>query len=143
MKKHYTVILLQAFLLVLLAGCSKDFLKPYEDRVEGGVWELHDVDKHGIGGGFDPVFTGGRFEFFSGRRLRYVDQSGNEYEGNWDIRKYNTGDGRIRSLSVTAIDFQNQRVLTENFDDMQFSGTDRFRAYVYTGNRTYVFRFKR
>ena len=56
MNKHYTLILLLAF---SLAACSKDFLKPYEDRIEGGTWELHDVDRRGIGGGYDPLFTGG------------------------------------------------------------------------------------
>lgn len=141
MKKHYTLILL---LSLTLFGCSKDFLKPYEDRIEGGTWELHDIDRQGFGGGFDPMFTGGRFTFFSGGEMEYTDQDGNFYEGSWNMRKYNGPDGgRVRSLSVTAIDFTNNRVLTENFDDMQFSGTDRFRAFIYTGNRTYVFRFKR
>jgi hypothetical protein len=140
MNKHYTLILLLAF---SFAGCSKDFLKPYEDRVEGGTWELHDVDRRGIGGGYDPPFTGGRFNFFSGGELTYIDAAGNVYEGSWSMRKYNGSEGRVRQLSVTAIDFTNNRVLTENFDDMQFSGTDRFRAFVYTGNRTYIFRFKR
>jgi hypothetical protein len=142
MKKHYTIILLLA---LIQFGCSKDFLKPYEERIEGGTWELHDIDRQGIGGGYDPRFTGGRFQFFSGGELEYTDQAGNFYEGSWNMRKYNGGpDGdRVRSLTITAIDFTNNRVLTESFDDMQFSGTDRFRAFVYTGNRTYVFRFKR
>lgn len=140
MSKHYTVILLLVFTLF---GCSKDFLKPYEDRIEGGTWELHDIDRRGIGSGYDPPFTGGKFNFLSGGELIYTDPSGNVYEGSWSMRKYNTADGRVRSLSLTAIDFQNNRVLAEDFDDMQFSGTDRFRAFVYTGNRTYVFRFKR
>ena len=143
MKKNYTLIFLSAFSLLLVAGCSKDFLKPYEDRIEGGTWELHDVDRRGIGGGYDPMFTGGRFTFLDNGELLYVDEAGNQYEGSWSIRKYNSGDGRIRTLSITAIDFQNQRVLAEDFDNIQFSGTNRFRAFVYTGNRTYIFRFKR
>lgn len=143
MKKHYILIFLSVFFLLLVAGCSKDFLKPYEDRVEGGTWQLHDIDRQGIGGGYDPRFTGGRFIFLPGGELQYTDEAGNQYEGSWSIRKYNTESGRVRTLSITAIDFNNQRVLAEDFDDMQFSGTDRFRAYVYTGNRTYVFRFKR
>ena len=143
MNKHYTLIFLSVFSLFLVAGCSKDFLKPYEDRVEGGTWDLHDIDRQGIGGGYDPQFTGGRFEFLPGGELFYTDEAGNQYEGSWSIRKYNAENGRVRTLSLTAIDFNNQRVLSEDFDDMQFSGTDRFRAYVYTGNRTYVFRFKR
>lgn len=140
MNKHYTLILLFAF---SLAGCSKDFLKPYEDRIEGGTWELHDVDRRGIGGGYDPQFTGGKFIFSDRGELTYTDPAGNVYEGSWNMRKYNSDGGRVRQLSITAIDFANNRVLTETFDDMQFSGTDRFRAFVYTGNRTYIFRFKR
>lgn len=143
MNKNYTLILLSVFPLMLVAGCSKDFLKPYDDRVEGGTWELHDIDRRGIGAGYDPQFTGGRFVFLSGGELLYTDEAGNQYNGSWSIRKYNADNGRVRTLSVTAIDFNNQRVLTEDFDDMRFTGTDRFRAFVYTGNRTYVFRFKR
>src|SRR5687768_13206057 len=99
MIKHYTVILL---LVVTFSGCSKDFLKPYEDRVEGGTWELHDVDRRGIGGGYDPPFTGGRFNFFPGGQLEYIDLAGNVYEGSWSIRKYNSDNGRVRQLSITA-----------------------------------------
>ena len=143
MGKNYTLIFLSVFSLFLVAGCSKDFLKPYEDRIEGGTWELHDVDRRGIGGGYHPMFSGGRFNFFDNGELHYVDEAGRQYEGSWSIRKYDGPDGRIRTLTITAIDFQDQRVLSESFDDMQFSGTDRFRAYVYTGGRTYVFRFKR
>jgi hypothetical protein len=143
MGKHYTLIL-SAFSLLLVAGCSKDFLKPYEDRIEGGTWELHDIDRRGIGGGgYDPVFTGGRFNFFDNGELHYVDEAGNEYEGTWSMRKYDTGDGRVRSLTITAIDFNSQRVRFESFDDMQFSGTNRFHAFVYSGGKTWVFRFRR
>lgn len=140
MNKHYTLILLLSF---TLAGCSKDFLKPYEDRIEGGTWELHDVDRRGAGGRYDPPFTDGRFNFFPGGQMTYTDHAGNLYEGSWTMRKYNYGDDRVRQLSVTVIDFTNNRVITENFDDMQFTGTNRFKAFVYVGNRTYVFRFKR
>jgi hypothetical protein len=143
MNKHYTLIFLSSFTLLMVAGCSKDFLKPYEDRIEGGTWELHDIDRRGIGSSYDPQFNGGRFNFYDGGELYYVDQAGNEYEGSWNIRKYDSEQGRVRTLTITAIDFQNQRVLTENFDDMEFTGTDRFRAYVYSGGKTTVFRFKR
>ena len=145
MKKHYTYILPVVLLYFLLTGCSKDFWKPYADRIEGGTWHLYDVRSHGIGSRYTPPFTGGRFNFLQAGRLTYTDDAGNEYEGSWKIRKQRNGaDGNdVHTLSITAVNFQTQDVLSEYFDDMRFTATNKFRAFVYYGSRTYVFLFGR
>lgn len=141
MNKFYFLLLPAA--VFLAAGCSKDFLKRYDDRIEGGTWTLYDVKSAGVGSGYGLPLTTGYFTFFSSGDLDYVDGQGNTYEGSWDIRKEYFDDQTRRQLQITVVDFNNQRVLTETFDDMQFTGTDKFRAFVYNGGRTYTFKFKR
>jgi hypothetical protein len=141
MKKLYFLLLPALF--ILAAGCSKDFLKPYDDRIEGGTWELYDVKSFGVGGGYSLPFTTGRFKFFGNGELEYTDGQGNLYEGSWNIRKENYSDETLRRLIITAVDFNSQHVLSETFDDMQFTSTDRFKAFVYAGARTYTFKFRR
>lgn len=140
MKKLY-LLLFPA--LLLAAGCSKDFLKPYDDRIQGGTWQLYDINSLGIGGGYDLVFTGGSFHFLSGGRLEYIDDQGNLYEGSWNIRKEYRDDDTRRQLNITVVDFQTRELISEVFDDMQFTGTDKFKAFIYAGSRTYTYKFKR
>jgi hypothetical protein len=156
MKKIYPLVLLP-FLFVLLAGCSKDFLKNYEDRIDEGTWELFDIDKRGIGSGNMPIpFTGGFFQFDPSGSLHYRDQAGNEYEGSWDMgtdtyEDCNTdADGNtncsynyVRTMSITLVNFRTQQVKTEFFEEIRFTETDRFRAFIRRGLKTYVFFFKR
>ena len=141
MKKLYFLLLPICFLF--FTGCSKDFLKRYEDRVEGGSWELYDVNSFGIGGGTTLNVTSGRFTFLGGGQLEYRDNDGNLYQGTWDIRKEYYTDQTVRQLHIYAVDFTNQRVVSEVFDDMQFTGTNRFKAFIYANTRTYTFKFKR
>ena len=54
MKKIY-LIFIPVFLL-LIAACSKDFLKSYDKRITGGTWELYDVNNFGIGSRYNPAF---------------------------------------------------------------------------------------
>ena len=155
MKKLYFLILLFPALLSL--GCSKDFLKRYEDRIEG-TWQLTDVDRIGWGGSTSGLnFRDGLFTFTDNGGLEYVSTSGQVYQGSWDMRRdwvrdrcytnedgYNECDDRyVRSMQVTAVDFTNQEIRSEYFDEIIFTSTNRFKAYIYTGSRSYVFRFKR
>ena len=145
MKKHYTYILPVLLLYFSLAGCSKDFWKPYAERVEGGTWHLYDVRSQGFGSRYTTPFTGGRFQFLPAGRLIYTDDAGNTYEGSWKIRKQRNGadEQEVHTLSITVINFQTQDLLSEFFDDMRFTGTNKFGAFVYYGSRTYVFLFER
>jgi hypothetical protein len=155
MKKLYFFTLLVP--IFLLAGCSKDFLKRYEERIEG-VWRLTDVDRLGLGGNTSGVvFRDGLFTFSDGGGLEYVSTTGEVYQGSWDLRRnwvnnqcytdedghYECDDRYVRSMHITAVDFNNQDIRSEYFDEIVFTGTNRFKAYVYTGARSYVFRFRR
>src|SRR5688572_9510678 len=137
MKKIYPLVLLPC-LYVVLAGCSKDFLKNYEDRIDQGTWELFDIDKRGIGSGNMPIpFTGGFFQFDPSGNLFYTDQNGNEYEGSWDMGTRTSQDcstdddgntncttNQVRTMSLTAINFQTQNVKSEFFEEIRFTSTD-------------------
>lgn len=153
MKKLYPFFLI----CICFAGCSKDFLKQYDTRIKGS-WQLVDIDRIGFGGSISNLpFTGGSFTFSDGGSLRYVDPSGEVYNGSWDIRKEwrrgncstdddgdrNCDDKRVKTLHITAISFSGQDVRSEYFDEMVFTGTDRFKAYINSGFHTYVFRFRR
>lgn len=155
MKKIYSLTFLLTTLL--LAGCSKDFLKRYEKRIEG-TWQLTDVDRLGFGGSTSGVtFSDGLFTFSENGELEYVSTSGQLYQGSWDIRRdwvsgqcytdengnYQCDDRDARSLHITAVDFTNQDVRSEFFNEIIFTGTNRFKAYIYSGTRSYVFRFRR
>jgi len=73
MKKLYFLSLL--FPTLLFWGCSKDFLKRYEDRIEGS-WQLTDVDRLGWGGSTSGVvFRDGLFTFSDNGKLEYVSTS--------------------------------------------------------------------
>jgi hypothetical protein len=141
MKKRYLTFI--PFIVLLFAGCSKDFLRSYEKRLTGGTWELYDVNSFGIGSGYRPAFTSGRFVFGSGGDLTYTNNNGDVYEGSWDIRHDYQNDQQYRSLFITVVDFQTQDVISEYFDDMEFTGTDRFKAFITGGNRSYTCKFKR
>jgi len=148
MKKIYSIL----FVSFLLAGCSKDFLKSYENRIEG-VWRLVDVDRRGFGGSISQLpFQSGQFTFRDGGQLDYQDDAGNLYEGSWDIRREwvsgncngnNCDDRQVKALNIVAINFLTQEIRSEYFEEMQFTGTDRFNAYIYSGAHTYIFRFRR
>lgn len=153
MKKLYPCLLL----FCLITGCSKDFLKRYEKRIQG-TWQLVDVDRRGLGGSIDDLpFADGQFVFSEGGGMVWTNPAGDVYNGSWDIqrRRVSTGcntddngnthcsDREIKILSITAVDFNTQRVKTEYFDEMEFTGTDHFKTYVHSGLHTYVFRFRR
>jgi hypothetical protein len=155
MKKLYFLSLLLPTLL--FSGCSKDFLKRYEDRIEG-TWQLTDVDRLGWGGSTgDVVFRDGLFTFSDNGKLEYVSTSGQVYQGSWDMRRewvrgncYTNEDGYsecndryVRSMHITAVDFATQEIRSDYFNEIVFTSTNRFKAYIYSGSRNYVFRFRR
>jgi hypothetical protein len=156
MKKIYLFAIAVLF-STFFFGCSKDFLKRYEDRIEG-VWDLVDVDRIGFNGSTSGLpFRDGQFTFSDGGSLQYVSTGGDTLQGSWDIRKrwmtgncytndngnYSCEDRNVRSMQITAINFVTQEVRSEYFDEIKFTGTNRFKAYIYSGFSTYVFRFRR
>ena len=155
MKKLYSsTFILMGFLFL---GCSKDFLKRYEDRIEGS-WRLTDVDRIGLGGSTSSVsFRDGLFTFSDGGGMEYINSSGQAYRGSWDIRRdwvrgrcYTNENGHnecndryVRSMNITAVNFITQDIRSEYFNEIIFTSTNRFKAYIYSGFRRYVFRFRR
>ena len=141
MKPIYTPLLLLSILL--LSSCSKDFLKPYDDRIVG-TWRISDVNRIGIGGSSSEVrFTGGSFSFHDNGTLIYTDSDGNVFDGSWDVQKRTINNNTVRSLQITAVDFNSQIVLSEFYDEMNFRGTNHFVAKINTPLRTFVTHFRR
>ena len=141
MRKTFTLLFIMATLPIFYS-CSKDILKSYDDRIIG-TWELSNINKFGIGSSNNISFSEGDvFSFSDNGALTYVS-AGSTFNGNWDIRKQYTDDEANRSLHITAVDFNNQHVRSEFFNDMAFTGTNRFKAFIYSGTRTYVFHFSR
>lgn len=141
MKRIYTLSIFFSF--VLFSGCSKDFLKSYDNRIVG-TWRISDVDRVGLGGNTDNLpFTNGTFTFFENGSLEYVNSANVTFKGSWDIEKKEINDQTMRRLQITAIDFSNQQVLTEYYDNMTFTSTNHFKANIIYSFHTYVTHFRR
>jgi hypothetical protein len=142
MRSFYILTTSVFLLFIILTGCSKDFLKRYDKRIIG-TWKVTDIDGYGLGGSLSlPFPEQGIFTFSDDGQLTY-SYSGTTYQGSWDIRKEQREDETINSLHLTAIDFTNQEVRTEYFNEMRFTSTDRFKAFIYSGLKTYVYHFVR
>jgi hypothetical protein len=132
-----------SLLFFLPAGCSKDLLKSYDDRIIG-TWQIIDIDRFGFSGSDNlPFAENGVFTFLENGQATYT-YAGFTHTGSWDIiRKDVYDDNPKRSLQISVIDFNSQVVLSDFFNDMRFTSTNRFNAFIYYGSRTYVYRFKR
>jgi hypothetical protein len=139
MKKFYTLSLFACCFLFI--GCSKDALKSYDKRILGS-WRIIDLDKRGLGSSMSLPFTEGIFTFEENGRFTW-DVSGRIYQGSWDLRREHNGDNGNRSLHLTAVDFSSQDVRSEYFNELQFTNTNRIRAVISDGSRSYVYRFLR
>lgn len=140
MKNIYSFIIL--FSIIFLSACSKDAFRSYEKRIVG-TWNITDVDRHGSGS--DPSvlpFREGQFTFNSGGTLIYV-KAGVSYTGTWDIRDVSAGEENRQALEITAINFPNQVVLGEYYDDISFSGSDHIKAWIYDGRHSYTTHLRR
>lgn len=139
MKKVYFV----SFAFMLLAGCSKDFLKRYDDRIVGD-WYISKVTRFGVGGNFDDLpYREGQFSFKNDGSLTFTDDSGNVSNGTWDIQKRNINGEVIRTFQVNTVDFNSQVVRSEFYDDMQFRSTNHFVATINNSFRSFVTHFRR
>lgn len=155
--KHFYPLLISFSILTLFSSCSKTAFWTMEERLRG-TWTLTDVDRRGIGGGSDNVpLTEGTFNFMPEGKIEYTNRAGELYKGSWDLRHDRVGndcyydeygnykcDTRdVRALQLTLINFTTQDVLTEFFDEIVFSGDNKFKAYIYAGSRTWIFYFRR
>lgn len=139
MKKIYLLLLAA----IVFSSCSKDFLKPYDDRIVG-TWRVSEVNRIGIGGdAADIAFRNGKFQFNGDGTLIYTDDAGNVSSGTWDIQKRNVNNDIIRTLQITAVDFNSQQVRAEFYDEMNFRSTNHFVAKINNTLRTFVTHFRR
>jgi hypothetical protein len=142
MKKIYLAGL--AASLLIFSGCSKDVLKSYDERIIG-TWQITEVNKFGFGGDANDLpFTSGSLSFMRDGSLLYTDAAGSIYKGTWDIRKKTVDDGTVyRSLQITAVNFINQEVRGEYYDDINFTGTNHIKARIFSGLHTYTTHLER
>ncbi|MDB5278693.1 MAG: hypothetical protein JWR61_3648 [Ferruginibacter sp.] len=135
----FTLILI----LVIFNGCSKDFLKSYDKRIIG-TWRIDDVDRLGLGGSTSQLpFVNGRITFFENGTLDYTNAANEKFTGNWELSKKIKNEETVHSLQITAVDFTNQKVLSEYYDDMQFMSTNHFKANIVSTFHTYITHFRR
>jgi len=153
MKKIYALSFLS--FVIIVAACSKDFLKSYDKRIQG-TWRLTDIDRFGFGS-TSTQFRNGLFNFLDDGQLIYVSEAGDTSTGSWNIQRrwsqgncYTDADGNrncnnryIRNLSISVVNFATQELRSEYFDEINFTGTNRFNAQIYLGAGTCVFRFRR
>ena len=143
MKKLYTFMVF-SILMFITNSCSKDFLKAYEERIIG-TWELAEIEKRGFGGGIIdlPFAEGEIFEFESGGVLNFTDNNGQAYSGSWDIQRSYYEESTVRSLHLTVVNFTSQQIRSELFEEIRFTSSGRFKAFIRQGFRTYVFHFRK
>ncbi len=133
MKKIYFAFIPSLFFL--LTACKKD--NTNNDNLISGTWELYKAETTGY---INPTFVNGYFTFKSGGRLEYKDMRGNIYDGSWN-RTYHE-DTKRTTLYISVEDpIPNTRF--EFFDDMLFTNTDHFEAYIINISDKYTFWFKR
>ena len=141
MKNFYFSTIL--FTAMVFLSCSKDVFKPYDDRIIG-TWKIEEVNRIGIGGTTDNLpFKEGVFTFNDNGSLTYINTAGTTYQGSWTIVKKQIDETILRSLQITIVDFVNQSVLSEYYDNLNFTGTDRFKAKIIYNFHTYVTKFSR
>jgi len=143
MKSNYTRIIPLFLFLLLSFSCSKDFLKPYEDRVVG-KWTLIDVNRQGFVYNSNSLpFTSGTFEFFQSGQLTYTDPQQTVYTGNWTIEKRYNGEDWVQSMTLAVFDPVSLKNIAEYYDDITFTSTNRFTAAVRRSFGTYITVFRR
>src|SRR5262249_33103547 len=119
------------------------FLKKYDKRIIG-TWRISDVRNYGLGGNIDNLpFTEGSVSFFENGALSYINSANTSFTGTWDIVKKYRDDQTVHSLEITVVNYATMQTLSEYYDDMKFTGTDRFKATINSGLHAYVTIFKR
>ena len=141
MKKIYPLSIVA--LIIIFSSCSKDFLKSYDKRIIG-TWKISYVNNIGLGGSSSNLpFNNGTLTFLSHGKLEYTNSANEIFEGKWDIVKKMQGEQSIKSLQISAVDFRSHELLTQYYDDMNFTGTNHFKATINSNFHSYVTHFDR
>lgn len=148
MKRYLPALLL---IPILLTGCRK-LLEAPEDKLEGR-WRLAYVERQRL---FNETtiqtgYEGGSFYFYNNGQAEFVDGFGT-MRGNWRIRYVSSGyydaDGNYQSdghqvFTLYLADFQNNQLLSWDFDHSYFNGRNRFTATYSSAGYNYRYVFHR
>ncbi|QGW28343.1 hypothetical protein [Phnomibacter ginsenosidimutans] len=138
-----TVTLLAASLAVVTSGCIKEGYRTAERRILG-EWRIDDVNPMGWGGNSARIpFNNGRFTFYDNGTLSYVNDNNQQFSGSWYINRRWQDDEQWLSMQITAVDFVNQQVLSQFYENLDFRGRNRLRAETQQSTRRYVTYFRR
>ena len=138
-----TVTLLAASLAVVTSGCIKEGYRTAERRILG-EWRIDDVNPMGWGGNSARIpFNNGRFTFYDNGTLSYVNDNNQQFSGSWYINRRWQDDTQLLSMQITAVDFVNQQVLSQFYENLDFRGRNRLRAETQQSTRRYVTYFRR
>lgn len=138
-----TVTLLAASLAVVTSGCIKEGYRTAERRILG-EWRIDDVNPIGWGGNSARIpFNNGRFTFYDNGTLSYVNDNNQQFSGSWYINRRWQDDEQWLSMQITAVDFVNQQVLSQFYENLDFRGRNRLRAETQQSTRRYVTYFRR
>ena len=138
-----TVTLLAASLAVVTSGCIKEGYRTAERRILG-EWRIDDVNPMGWGGNSARIpFNNGRFTFYDNGTLSYVNDNNQQFSGSWYINRRWQDDEQWLSMQITAVDFVNQQVLSQFYENLDFRGRIRLRAETQQSTRRYVTYFRR
>ena len=142
MNKIFTFLIACSFFL--FNSCSKDILKSYEDRILG-TWQIDRVNKVGFGGDIEdlPFQEGNNFTFMENGALEFIGNNGEVYSGSWDMERAYYDDQQVRALHIAVVNFTTQQLRSELFEEIQFTGTNKFKGFIRQGLHTYVFHFER
>ncbi len=138
---YYITASLASF--IFFSSCSKDILKSYDRRIIGS-WDITGVDRTGFGGSTsDLPFKDGAFSFAADGGLTYVNAAGISYSGTWNIQKKYSNNQTYQSLEIQAVNFNTQQILSEYYDDIDFTSSGHFKARIEQGLHTYVTHYRK
>jgi hypothetical protein len=151
MKKNLPFLLIITAIVILGTSCRKLFFNP-ENRIEG-QWKLKFIERRHILRWTDVTnrYETGVFVFDSDGAAFYEDPTG-IMSGTWVLREtrdgYYDADGNYQNNSRMALtldlyNFQDNRVLNLDFDNVRFKGKNQFLAEYSTPTYLYRYDFRR
>src|SRR5687768_10095930 len=151
MKKNLPLLLTLTLIVILSSSCRKFLFNP-ENRIEG-QWKLKFVERRHVLRWSDVTnrYESGVFIFDNDGAAFYEDANG-VMNGTWVLRERRDGyydengnyqsDTRM-SLTLDLYNFQDNRVLNLDFDNVRFKGRNQFLAEYSTPTYLYRYDFRR
>ena len=109
-----------------------------------GTWKISDVSRYGFNGSDALPFKENDLLTFGEDGALTLQRTGTTWQGSWDIQRVHNGDDdESKALALTVINLADQQVRSDYFNDMAFTGTNHFKAFINYNTRVYVYRFSR